>query len=146
MLVIEERDDEGVLDAVSQRVPVADGQVIAGDQEIAQDRPGARAIDQDVAGLQQRDRLLGRDLAHDALHRPRAAGLDEVAEGALDRVQRDEPTRPLLQQAPQVRGDGAPVGQPRLELERLEDRLDALPVDRVGLVALDRVRDEVLGE
>ena len=57
-----------------------------------------------------------------------------------------EPARPRLEQRAQVGRDGPPVGQPRLELERVEDRLDALPVDRVRLVALDRVGDQVVGQ
>ena len=72
--------------------------------------------------------------------------VDQLAERALDRLQRDEPARPFVEQAAQVRGDGTAVGQPRLELGRFEDGLDVLPVDHVRLVALDRVGDEVRGE
>ena len=64
----------------------------------------------------------------------------------LDRLQRDEPARPLEEQGPQVRGDGTAVRHPRLELGRLEDGLDVLPVDHVRLVALERVGHEVRGE
>ena len=97
-------------------------------------------------GSSERDRTRGVDLAHDPLDGPRGAGVDQLAEGALDRVQRDEPPRPRLEQGPQVRGERAAVGQARLELDRVEDRLDALAVDRVRLVALDRVGDQELGE
>ena len=40
----------------------------------------------------------------------------------------------------------AAVGQPGLELLRVEDGLDVLRVERVGLVALERVGDEVVRE
>ena len=58
----------------------------------------------------------------------------------------DEPACPLDEQGAQVRGDGTAVRHPRLELGRLEDGLDVLPVDHVRLVALERVGHEVRGE
>ena len=119
---------------------------VARDEEVAHHRPRAGAVDEDVAGFEERDRLRGVHLAEDPLDRPGRARVDQLAEGALDRVQGDEPLRPCLQQRSQVGGDGAAVRQARLELDRVEDRLDALPVDRVRLVALDRVGDQELGE
>ena len=90
--------------------------------------------------------MLGGHLAGDALHRAGIARVDELAERLLDRLQRDEPARPLEEQGPQVRGDRTAVRHPRLELGRLEDGLDVLPVDHVRLVALERVGHEVRGE
>ena len=75
-----------------------------------------------------------------------AAAVDQRAERFLHGVERHEPARPLGQQGLQVRGDGTAVDETRLEVGRLEDRLDVLPVDEVGLVALDRVGNEVLSE
>ena len=73
------------------------------------------------------------------------ASISSVSRFSID-VELDEPTRPLLEERPQVRRDPAPVGEPGLELDRVVEGLDVLPVDRVLLVALDRVGDEVLGE
>ena len=91
-------------------------------------------------------RLFGGHLAGDALHGPGRARLDQVAQRALDGVERDEALGPRVEPLPQVAGDGAAVGEARLELDRLEDGLDALAIDRVHLVALDGVGDEVRRE
>ena len=146
MLVVQEGDHQRVLEPDARRVPAACVEVIARHQEIAQDRPGAGAVDEDVSRLHHREGLLGGYLAGDALHGAGVARVDQIAERALDRLQWDEPARPVLEQAPQVRVDGTAVGHPRLELGRLEDGLDVLPIDHVGLVALERVGHEVRGE
>ena len=65
-------------------------------------RPRAGAVDEDVAGLQQRQRLVRSDVRSDALDGPGGPGVDQLAQGLLDDVQRHEPARPLLEQRAQV--------------------------------------------
>ena len=106
----------------------------------------ARAVDQDVSRLKHRHRVLRRDDGRGALHRMRLTRIDEIAEGALDGVERAEPQRPSLQQSHQVRRNGLPKREALLELRWLEDGLDALSIDVVGTVARDRIRHEVRRE
>ena len=127
-------------------VPPGYVEVRPGEQQVAHQGPGARAVDEDVARLHQLQRLVAGERGGHALDGPGVAGLDQLGQPVLDDVELDEPTRPLLQERPQVGRDRAPVGQPGLELDRVVEGLDVLPVDRVLLVALDRVGDEVLGE
>ena len=144
--VVQERHHQGVFQPEPQRVPTAPLRFQARDEVVAQQGPGARAIDKDVARLRHRERLVARHVTVDALDRTAGAGVDEVAERSLDRVERDEATRPFAQQAAEIGVDGAPEGQSCLELGGLEDGLDAVAVDGVGPVALDRVGDQIRGE
>ena len=146
MPVVQEGDDQRVLEPDARRVPSVPVQVIARQEEIAQDRPGSGAVDEDVSRFHHREGLLRRYLSGDALNGARVTRVDQFAERMLDCLQRHEPARPFLEQASQVRSDRSAVRHPCLELGRLEDGLDVLPVDHVRLVALERIGNEVRGE
>ena len=64
-----------------------------------------------------------------ALHRVRRARVDEIAEGALDGVERTEAARPSAQQRHQVGRDRLPEREALGELRRIEDGLDVVAVD-----------------
>ena len=82
-------------------------------------------------------------LAGDALDGARVPASMRSLSDLLDRVERDEAARPLLEQRAQVRRRPS-GGRPAASRARsVEDRLDVLAVDRVRPVALDRVGDEV---
>ena len=63
----------------------------AGRQVISKQRLAAGAVDQDVSRLEHRHRVLRRHDGRGALHRIRPARIDQIAEGALDGVERAEP-------------------------------------------------------
>ena len=88
----------------------------AGHQVIAKQRLAAGAVDQDVSRLEHRHRVLRRDDGRGALHRVRPTRIDEIAEGALDGVERAEPQRPAAQQRHQVRRNGLPEREALVEL------------------------------
>ena len=73
----------------------------------------------------------------------RLTRIDQITERALDGVERAEPQRPSAQQCHQVRRNGPPKREALVELPWIEDGLDALFIDVVGAVALDRIRHEV---
>ena len=116
-------------------------------QVISKQRPAARAIDQDVARLEHRDRVLRRQ-------RPpwsRCTGFESRAsirsltERSIS-LSWTEPARPSAQQLHQVGGDRLPEREALRELRWVEDGLDVVPIEVVGTVALDRIGDEVRGE
>ena len=74
------------------------------------------------------------------------ARIDQIADGALDGVERAEPHGPVAKKRHQVRRNGLSEGEALVELWRIEDGLDAVSVDGIGAVALDRVRHEVRRE
>ena len=89
-------------------------------QRIPEQRLGARAVDQDVSRLKHRHRVLRRDDGRRALHGMLLTRIDEIAEGALDGVERAEPQGPSPQQSHQVRRNGLPEtrGPPRAPMAR----------------------------
>lgn len=145
-LVVQEGHDERVLEEEAERVRVSVHTAGARDQPIPKERPAARAIDQDVARLEHRDRVLGRQGRRGALHRMRVACIDQLADGALDRVERDEAARPIAQTLHQVRRDRLPERKARGELRGVEDGLHVVTVEMIGPIRLDRIRDEVGAE
>ena len=115
----------------------------AGHEVVSEQRLAAGAVDQDVLGFQQPDRLLRRDDPRPSLDRVRVAVVDQIADRALDGVERAEPLRPFTQEVHQIGRDRLPERQSVLELARIEDGLDVVAVDAIGPIALDGVRDEV---
>src|SRR4029453_3807285 len=97
-LAVQEGDDERVLEQDVERVRDI---VHAGarHQLIPQQRPAARAVDEDVARVEHRDPVLHCYDRLFALHRIRPAPVDQIAEGALDGVERAEPEHPGPQAA-----------------------------------------------
>ena len=142
-LPVEERDDERVLEPDVERVRASVHLGGAGNKVVAQQRPAARAVDQDVARLEHRHRVVRRHDGRCALYAVGPARVDQVAERLLDGVERTEPQRPVAQERHQVGGNGLSEREALVELWWVEDRLDAVSVDGIGAVALDRVRDEV---
>ena len=118
----------------------------ARNQVISKQRPAPGAVDQNVSGFEHRHRVLRRHDGGGALHRIRAARIDQIADRALDGVERAEPQRPVLQKLHQVRRNGLSERKALVELGRIEDGPDAVAVDGVGSVALDGIRDEVRRE
>jgi hypothetical protein len=109
---------------------------------ISKQRLAPRRVDEDVSGLEHRHRVVGSHGCRGALHAV-AASIDQLAEGAFDRVERAEAHRPSLQESREIRSDGSSVRQGLFKLRWIEDRLDAVSVDGVDSIALDRVGDEV---
>ena len=118
----------------------------ARNEVISKQGVAAGGVDQNVSRLEHRDRVLRRHDGSGALHHLRPARIDEIADRALDGVERTEPQRPVPQECHQIRGNGLPEREALLELWRIEDGMDAVSVDRIGTVGLDRVRHEVRGE
>ena len=104
---------------------------------ISKYRPSARAVDEDVSWLEYRPRVLCRDVGLDALHGVRPAGIDEIAEGALDAVEWAEPECPLAKQGHEVRRNQLSECVDFVELCWIEDGLDVVSIDEIGAVALD---------
>ena len=118
-----------------------------GHQVISEQRLAAGAVDQDVSRLEHRHRVLRRHDRSRALAPSfDAARVDQIADAALDGVERAEPQRPVAEKRHQVRRNRLPEREALVELGRIEDGLDVVSVDVIGAVALDRVRDEVRRE
>ena len=79
-------------------------------------------------------------------HPFRRTRIDQIADGALDRVKGAEPQRPVPKKRCQVRRNRLPERETIVELGRIEDGVDVVSVDVIGAVAVDRVRDEVRRE
>jgi hypothetical protein len=142
-LPIQEGDDERVFEPDLYCVRAFVHLAGAGNQVISEQRVAARAVDQDVSRLQHRHRVLRRHDGHGALHPIRPARIDQIAEGMLDRVERAEPQRPVLQECTEVRRNGPSEREFLVELQWIEDCPDAVSVDGIVFVALDRIRHEV---
>ena len=70
---------------------------------ITEKRFPSGAVDKDVARLEHRHCVRGRDDRRTALHAMRFARIDQVAEGALDGVERGEPFGPSAQKDHEIR-------------------------------------------
>jgi hypothetical protein len=106
----------------------------------------AGAVDQNVARPEHPHRVLSRDDACHAAHRPRPRRLDQLAERALDGVERTEAQHPGAEHGHQVRWNGLSKGETLVQLLGVEESFYALTVDVVGAVARHRVRDQVVAE
>ena len=113
---------------------------------ISKQGPAAGGVDEDVSRSEHRHRVLRSHDGGGALHPVRAARIDQIAEGALDGVERAEPQHPVAQECTQVRSNRLSECESPIELGRIEDCLDAVSVDGIRAVALDRVRHEVRRE
>jgi hypothetical protein len=110
---------------------------------ISKQRVAARAVDQDVSRLEHRHRVLRRHDGLGALYRVRFPLINQIAEVALDGVERAEPQCPFAKKCLQVRRDGLSEGEALPELCWIEDGRDAISIDGIGTVGFDRVRHEV---
>jgi hypothetical protein len=81
--------------------------------------------------LEHRHRVLRRHDGPGALHTI-PARVDQIADGALDGVERADPQRPALQERTEVGRNGLSEREALVELAGIEDRLDAVPVDGIG--------------
>jgi hypothetical protein len=136
-LPVQEGDDERVFEPDLERVRSFVYVARSGNQVISEQRPVACGVDEDISRFKHRDRVLRRHNPRDALHRIQPARIDQIADGLLDGVERAEPDHPALQECAQVRRNGLSEREPLVELRWIEDRLDAISVDRIGSVALD---------
>ena len=141
LLAVEERDDEGVLEPDLERVRAVVRLTGPGHhQVISKQRLAAGAVDQDVSRLEHRHRVLRADDRGRALDRRRLPPVDQIAELALDGVERAEAEPPSAEERHQVRRNGLSEGDALADLRRVEDGLDAVSVDRIGPVGLDACR------
>src|SRR5215510_16137427 len=81
-----------------------------------------------------------------ALYRIRGTRIDQIADGAFDRVERAKPLCPLTKKRHQVGRNGMSERQAFRQLRWIEDGLDVVSIKVVGTVGFDRIRDEVRGE
>ncbi len=140
-LPVQEGDDERVLESDLDGIRAFDDLAGPGSEVVSKQRPAARGVDEDVSRLEHCDRVVRRHDGRGALDPVLPARSDQIAEGALDGVERAEPHDPVLQERPQVRRNGLPEREAEVELRWIEDRLDAVPVDGVLSVAmLNRLR------
>ena len=113
---------------------------------VPEQRIAPGAVDHDASRLEHRDRVLGRHDGRGTPHRVRHPAVDQVAERAFDGVEWTEAERPAAQQRHQVRCDRLPRRDALGQLVRIEEGSDAVSVDRIGAVGLDRIREEVGSE
>src|SRR6478736_2012693 len=116
LLAVEEGDDERVLEPDIERVRAISHLAGAGSEVISKQGPAARGVDEDVSGLEHRHPLLGRHDGRCALDPVQPARIDQIADGALDGVERAEPQRPTPQECTEVRRNRLPEREALLEL------------------------------
>ena len=94
-------------------------------------------------GSEHRHRVLRRHDRSGALHLIQPARINQIAERALDGVEQGRTPAPSSAGVHEVRSNGLSERESLIELGRLEDRLDAVSVNGIRSVALDRIRHEI---
>src|SRR5262245_15266526 len=99
---------------------------------ISKERLASCAVDEDISRRELGHRLLRRHDRRGALQSVRLARVDQIAEGALDGVERTEAERPLAKKRHQVRRDGPSERESLFELWWIEDGEDVVSVNVIG--------------
>ena len=128
-LAVQKRDDERVLEPDLEGVGAGDHVARSGHEVVSEQRLAAGAVDQDVLGFQQPDRLLRRNDCRSSLDRARVPVVDQIADRALDGVERAEPCAHSRRRSIRSAGIDCLNASPSSS-SRIEDGLDVVAVMR----------------